>query len=104
MAEKKAATVAAQIRDARAPKGSNLENLIRENQDMEMLSPDEIDDEYPLPIWLRVFWRKQHPEIEMPEKNPGAAYPEVLSQLHKRMIANPELPWGVATDEEAPEK
>jgi hypothetical protein len=68
-----------------------------------MLGPGEIDDDYPLPLWLRVLWRKQHPEIAMPEKNPGAAYPEVLSQIHKRMIANPDLPWGQTPEEKTPE-
>lgn len=100
MAEKKPPSVASQIRDAKAPKGSRLENLIRQNQEFEVLAPGEIGDEYPLPLWLRVFWRKQHPEIEMPEKNPGAAYPEVLSQLHRRMVDNPDLPWGVGDEEE----
>lgn len=101
MADKKAPSLASQIRDAEAPKGSTLESLIRENQDFDMLAPSEMDDEYPLPLWLRVLWRKQHPEIQMPEKNPGAAYPEVLSQIHKRMIANPDLPWGKAPGTEA---
>lgn len=103
MAGKKPPSVATQIRDAKAPKGSPLEDLIRQNQDLDMLAPSEIDDDYPLPLWLRVYWRKQHPEIEMPEKNPGAAYPEVLSQMYRRMVANPELPWGVESESDESE-
>lgn len=103
MADKKAPSVASQIRDAKAPKGSRLETLIRENQNFELLAPSEMDDDYPLPLWLRVLWRKQHPEIEMPEKNPGAAYPEVLSQILKRMIANPDVPWGQTPEGKTPE-
>jgi hypothetical protein len=99
---KKLPSVDSQIRDAKAPKGSNLEALIRENQDFDMLAPGELDDNYRLPLWLRVLWRKQHPEIKMPEKNPGAAYPEVLSQIYKRMIANPDAPWGKKLEEGAP--
>jgi len=83
-----------EIRKAGAPKGSALEKLIRENQDYGLLAPEELTDDYPLPLWLRVLWRKQHPEIPMPAKNPGAAYPEVLSQIHRRMVANPNQPWG----------
>ncbi|MBY8976757.1 hypothetical protein KHP62_13115 [Rhodobacteraceae bacterium NNCM2] len=104
MANGKAPTLASQIRSAEAPKGSTLERLIRENQDFDLLAPGEIDDANPLPLWLRVFWRKQHPEIPLPEKNPGAAYPEVLSQLYRRMVAQPDLPWGTAGDREDPPK
>jgi hypothetical protein len=83
-----------ELKEANAPKGSALERVIRENQDYEILAPEELTDDYPIPLWLRVAWRKRHPEIPMPAKNPGAAYPEVLSQMYKRMVANPNLPWG----------
>jgi hypothetical protein len=83
-----------QLEKAKAPKGSALEKTIRENQNFEGLAPEELADNYPIPLWLRVAWRKQHPEIPMPAKNPGAAYPEVLSQIYKRMVANPNIPWG----------
>jgi hypothetical protein len=87
-------TVDAQIQSAQAPEGSALANLIRSNQDFDLLHPDELDDEYPTPLWLRVAWRKQHPEVQMPANNPGAAYPEVLSQVYRRMVANPHDAWG----------
>lgn len=83
-----------QLEQAKAPKGSALEKTIRENQNFELLAPEELADDYPIPLWLRVAWRKQHPEIPMPAKNPGAAYPEVLSQIYKRMVANPLVHWG----------
>ena len=86
-------SVDAQIERAQAPEGSALEKLIRRNQDFDVLHPDELDDEYPIPLWLRVAWRKQHPEVQMPAKNPGAAYPEVLSQLYRRMVADPHDAW-----------
>jgi hypothetical protein len=87
-------TIEDQIGSAKAPKGSALEKLIRANQDFELLQPEEFEDDYPVPLWLRVAWRKQHPEVQMPAKNPGAAYPEVLSQLYRRMVANPDDAWG----------
>jgi hypothetical protein len=93
MVAKKQPSVASQVRDARAPKGSVLEKMIRENQQFDMLAPEEVDDDYSPPLWLRVAYRKQHPEITFPEKNPGAVYPEVLSQVYQRMIANPDGPW-----------
>lgn len=94
MVKKGAPSLSAQLKDANAPKGSALERIIKDNQDVDVLEPAEFDDRFPYPLWLRVWWRKQHPEVQMPSINPGAAYPEVLSQLYKRMRANPELPWG----------
>ena len=89
-------TIKDQLDSAKAPKGSALEKLIRANQDFDVLRPEEVDDDYPVPLWLRVVWRKQHPDVQLPSKNPGAAYPEVLSQLYKRMVANPDDAWGPA--------
>lgn len=82
-------TIEEQIESANAPKGSALETMIRENQNFDLLHPDEFNDDYPVPLWLRVAYRKQHPELQFPSKNPGGAYPEVLSQIHHRMLANP---------------
>jgi hypothetical protein len=99
----KAPTIAAQIEEAKAPTGSALEKLIRANQDFDLLHPDEFEDEYPVPLWLRVAWRKQHPEVQMPAKNPGAAYPEVLSQVYRRMVASPRDAWGPGATQGAEE-
>ena len=63
-------TLADQVGQAGAPAGSALEKTIRENQDFELLQPEEFEDGYPVPLWLRVASRKQHPEIPMPAKNP----------------------------------
>ena len=87
-------TVEDQVREARAPAGSPLEKLIQANQDFDLLAPEELGDDYSIPLWLRVFYRKQHPEIEFPRKNPGAAYPEILSQYYSRMVAQPYEHWG----------
>jgi hypothetical protein len=86
-------TIRAQIESAKAPKGSALEKLIRANQQFELLQPEEFEDDYSVPLWLRVAWRKAHPDVPLPPKNPGAAYPEVLSQAYRRMVANPHEPW-----------
>lgn len=94
MVEKGRPSLDAQIEEAQAPKGSVLERIIKENQDFDLLAPEEPDDEFSYPLWLRVWWRKQHPEVQLPPTNPGAAYPEVLSAINKRMKANPDLPWG----------
>jgi hypothetical protein len=95
-------TIQDQIESANAPKGSALEKLIRANQDFELLHQEEFEDDYPIPLWLRVAYRKQHGELEFPSKNPGAAYPEVLTQIYQRMIANPNEPWEGKPTESAP--
>jgi len=104
MPGKKAPSLDNQIKSAKAPKGSALERVIHDNQDFNLLSPEEFDDEVPLPLWLRVAWRKQHPDISMPEKNAGEAYPEVLSQIYERMVANPDLEWGTKPSDDDPSK
>lgn len=102
---KKRPTLKSQIEHAKAPSGSVLEKMIRENQDFDLLDPQELDDEYSIPLWLRVAYRKQHPELQFPTKNPGAAYPEVLSQIYRRMMANPNEPWGgIAPENPTPSK
>lgn len=95
-------SVEEQIKSAKAPKGSRLEKMIRDNQDFSLLQPEEFGDNFPIPLWLRVAWRKQHPEVAMPARNPGAAYPEVLSQVYTRMVADPHYHWGAESTETPP--
>jgi hypothetical protein len=45
--------------------GTALEKLIRENQDFSLLRADEQKDKRGLPPWLRVWWRKGHPEVKV---------------------------------------
>jgi hypothetical protein len=95
-------TLKYQIEQTGAPSGSALEKMIRDNQDFNLLATEELEDDYPIPLWLRVAYRKQHPEIPFPSKNPGAAYPEGLYQVYKRMVANPNEPWGGAATKNPP--
>jgi hypothetical protein len=85
-------SVEKQLGEARAPAGSALEALIRNNQDFHLLQPEEAHDNFDIPPWLRVHWRKQHPEEAHPTKNPGAAYPEALEAILRWMIGHPDLP------------
>jgi hypothetical protein len=70
--------------------GSALEKLVKGNQDFDMLDPTEINDRWKLPPWLRVYWRKQHPEIK--PKGPGGPYPLVLKEMYAWMMLNQDLP------------
>jgi hypothetical protein len=83
-----------QLSESRVVHGSALEQLIRDNQDFELLHPDEASDGLPLPLWLRVYWRKQHPE-EVPEAGSPAAsypYPDVLDSVYEWMRIHQDLP------------
>jgi hypothetical protein len=83
-------TVEEQIAAAKVVDGSALERLIRYNQEFEMLRPDEVNDKVRLPPWIRIYWRKQHPEGKY--IGPSGGYPLVLNQLHDWMITHQDLP------------
>ena len=81
-----------QIEAAHAPHGSALERLIRENQDLDMLHREEAHDKLGFPPWLRVFWRKKHPDARYSAHDPSGGYPRVIRRIYAWMLANPELP------------
>lgn len=85
-------SVERQLAEYRVPPGSALEKMILENQDFHLLDPREANDNFDIPLWLRVQFRKRHPEVQLSTVNPGASYPEALEMLHKWMLANPDLP------------
>jgi hypothetical protein len=73
------------------PPGSALERLILEHQDLDLLRPEEVNDQIGLPPWLRVYWRKQHPELEYRADDPTGGYPRALTKLHVWMKRHPDL-------------
>jgi hypothetical protein len=78
-----------QLAAARVVYGSPLEHLIRQNQDVALLRPEESpDDDIGIPLWLRVHYRKQHPELEPAPAGPVGDYPEALENVHQWMIEN----------------
>jgi hypothetical protein len=80
-----------QLSAAKVIPGSALEKLIKDNQDFTMLDPSENpNDIWRLPLWLRVYFRKQHPEVEF--RGPGVGYPLALKELHEWMLHNQDLP------------
>jgi hypothetical protein len=87
-------SVEEQLTAARVVHGSALEQLIRDNQDFELLHPDEVDDGLPVPLWLRVHWRKQHPEEQPHADSPAARYPypDVLDSVYEWMLLHQDLP------------
>ncbi len=79
-----------QLRESKVTPGSALEKLIRENQDFEILAPEEANDGQPFPPWLRVWFRKKHPEVEF--SGPRVGYPWLLKDIGLWMLRHQDLP------------
>jgi hypothetical protein len=80
--------------------GSALERLVMENQDFEMLRASEASDKRGLPPWLRVWWRKNHPEDEYSAKDPTGGYPLVLKEILEWMYTHQDLIPGPGAESE----
>ena len=78
-------------RQHRVPPGTALEKLVLANQDFRMLRPEEANDKIPVPLWLRVHWRKHHPEATYSAADPTGGYPHVLREVAEWMQSHPEL-------------
>jgi hypothetical protein len=81
-----------QLHDSKVIPGSALEQFIRQNQDFSTLRPEEAHDDLPFPPWLRVYWRKMHPELNY--SGPEVGYPLLLKDIGLRMLRNQDLPQG----------
>jgi len=75
--------------------GTPLEKLIQANQEFGMLRAEEANDKLPVPLWLRVYWRKGHPEATYSAADPTGGYPLVLKEMAEWMMLHQEL---VATE------
>ncbi len=84
-------SLATQLAVDRVQPGSALERLILDNQDFQMLDRSELSDQRLIPLWLRVVWRKAHPEGDYDMKNPTGGYPHVLREAHEWMLAHQDL-------------
>ena len=84
-------TAKEQLQAAKVTSGSALEKLIKDNQDFHLLQPEEASDDAGLPLWLRVHWRKNHPELQHPTVNPGAGYPDTLYTIYNWMLSHQDL-------------
>jgi len=84
-------TLEEQLEAAHVIRGSALERLIRENQDFDLLNPEEAHDKLRLPPWLRVYWKKQHPEIRPAPSDPTRGYPLALRDIYNWMLEHQDL-------------
>jgi len=81
-----------QLAEARAIPGSAFEKFFRLNQDFELLRHGESRrDTIGIPPWLRVYWRKQHPDESHAPAGPAGDYPESLNRTQEWMQLNQEL-------------
>jgi hypothetical protein len=80
-----------QLEVDRVVSGSALQRLIQENQDFQLLRPAEAADAIPVPPWLRVLWRKKHPDMEYRAGDPTGGYPHVLKEIHEWMLSHQDL-------------
>ncbi len=99
-------TLDRQLAEARVVPGRALERLIRANQDVSLLRPEEAKDKLLLPPWLRVWWRKNHPEGRYDGADPTGGYPLVLREVLEWMMTHQDLvagPGAGGDDEEASE-
>jgi hypothetical protein len=90
-------TVSSQLAHGRVNPGSALEAVIRANQDFSLLRDDEAFDTIPVPLWLRVAWRKAHPEGRYEATDPTGGYPHVLKEVYEWMVSHQDLRAGFAT-------
>ena len=96
-------TLSEQLRaDAVVPR-SALEALITANQDFSVLGPEEAKDHIRIPLWLRVIWRRAHPEMVYSPADPMGGYPFVLKEAHEWMVTHQDLRPGVPERETGPE-
>src|SRR6185436_17183122 len=80
-------SVESQLAADQVPAGSAAARLIEENQDFGLLRSEEAADRLPVPAWLRVLWRKSHPDAAFPAADPTGGYPFVLKEVHEWMVA-----------------
>jgi len=77
-------------RDGIAP-DSALAKLIAKNQDFALLRPAELKDSLRIPFWLRVLYRKNHPEEQARPGDPTGGYPFVLKEVAEWMLTHQDL-------------
>ncbi len=95
--------LADQLRAGAVIPRSALEALITANQDFSLLRPEEAEDALGIPLWLRVLWRKAHPEMAFSASDPTGGYPRLLRNVQAWMESHQDLVPGPGEREGFPE-
>jgi hypothetical protein len=75
--------------------GSAYEALIRDNQQFDLLRADEFtSNRRDLPPWIKVMWRKAHPEGTYSAEDQSGGYPLVLKEVVEWMQHHQDLQRG----------
>ena len=88
-------TVESQILKFKVKRGTSLERFIRDHQDFSVLRPEEAGDTIPVPLWLRVAFRKAHPELTFSADDPTGGYPLALKEAAEWMKFHQDLTMAV---------
>lgn len=84
-------TVRQQLQQDAVKSGSALEQLILANQDFHMLDEREAKDKIRVPAWLRVLYKKNHPDHVYNHKDPAGGYPHVLKEIHEWLLTHQDM-------------
>jgi hypothetical protein len=85
-------TIDVQFARSRVIRDSALARLIRTNQDFHLLAQGELADRrIDIPPWLRVYFRKQHPDWKPHPQDPKHGYPLYLENVHQWMVTHQHL-------------
>jgi hypothetical protein len=87
-------TLTEQLEAADARPGTAFAALIAANQDFTILDAGEIRDGVRIPFWLRVNWRRHHPEMVYSAADPTGGYPLVLKEAYEWMRSHQDLKVG----------
>lgn len=69
------------------PKNTKLDELrLKLDKQISTLPAGDLEDQTPLPIWFRVYLRKQYPDL--PTSGPYQ-YPRTANRILRRMLDNP---------------
>ncbi|HVT60788.1 MAG TPA: Ig-like domain-containing protein [Thermoanaerobaculia bacterium] len=74
--------------------GSALARLIADNQDFTKLRAAEANDSLRVPPWLRVLYRKHHPNDRFSAQDRTGGYPLVLNEVYEWMLTHQDLKRG----------
>jgi hypothetical protein len=94
--------LAQQLKKDRVVPGSALERLIEDNQEFNLLRPEEANDKIQVPAWLRVMWRKAHPEVRYSAKDPTGGYPHALKEIHEWLLTHQDMLPGLPEEDVPP--
>lgn len=98
IAQQKAAphwpTLTEQMETVGARPGTAFAALIAANQDFTVLDAKEMRDAIRIPLWLRVHWRRNHPEMVYSADDPTGGYPFVLKEVVEWMHSHQDLEVG----------